>query len=256
MSLWLPPQVWGVSAWVLFLKVTACCCAPSPLFYSWKCDQVVPAGCLQCKQKESALYFLRLMLPFPVGFCQCTNSLILFFFFFPPAVHKATKTKWRRGERRVQWSSEKYALIILSAVVICRNVCFVSASVEPAIFFFPLIIWRKHVWLVIVIFNVCVYVYCELAVLPNPFGGVWTDCVFHLVKVFRLQIQRVGSDWNDLWSPGSVYWYRQVLMWRLGLKHSSTLQHSAARRPVFLHLYPWRTELIVQGDIKIALWFK
>lgn len=40
--------------------------------------------------------------------------------------------------------------------------------------------------------------YCELTVLPNPFGEVWTDCLFHLVKVFRLQIQRVGFSHNDL----------------------------------------------------------
>lgn len=36
--------------------------------------------------------------------------------------------------------------------------------------------WQNHIWLVIVIFIFFVCVYCELTVLPNPFGGVWTDC--------------------------------------------------------------------------------
>lgn len=166
-------------------------------FYSSKCDHVVPAGCLLClikkllcKQRKCALWFLRLLLPFSWVF---VTAQIVFFF------HRlfTQPLKQSGGGEREESTVElrNYAPIILLPVVIWFKVemsVLLFCSCGICLFYHYLAQAYLTCHCILYIVCMCVQVYYELTVLPNPFGGVWTDCVFHLVKVFRLQIQRVG----------------------------------------------------------------
>lgn len=96
------------------------------------------------------IFFLRLLLSFWSVFV--TAQIVFFFFFFSlPAVHTATKTKWRRGERRVQWSLViTHTIILLSCGSRYKYVCLFSAVVRPA--YLPIFFWQKHIFIVNVIY--------------------------------------------------------------------------------------------------------
>lgn len=146
------------------------------------------------KTKDLCSLIFKTSAPFSSwGFCHCTNSV--FFFPLPPAVHTATKTKWRRG--REESTVEKlYTHNSVGCWLMCQSIN-MSASFQPWWdLHISLIIWPKNIWVVIVIFFFFFVLWTHC--LAKSLWGVWTDCVFHLVKVFRLQIQRVGFSQNDL----------------------------------------------------------
>lgn len=153
MSLWISRDLKSFG-WSVCWKVTG-----FNNFYSSKCYNVVPAGCLLCikkpellvKQRKSALwfFFLRLLLSFWLVFV--TAQIVFFFFFSLPAVHTATKTKWRRGERRVQWSLViMHTIILLSCGSRYKYVCLFSAVVRPA--YLPIFLAKAYLVNVIYFF--------------------------------------------------------------------------------------------------------
>lgn len=84
---------------------------------------------------------------------------------------------------------------------------------------------------------VCVFVCVHMCTVNSqscqiPLGGVWTDCVFHLVKVFRLQILRVGRSWNDLLKSG-----KRSPLWRLTISDVAVESDSRPPAPSLLSLF-------------------
>lgn len=146
------------------------------------------------------------------------SSFILFAFYFgvvfvitkmyPPPTPNCSQSSWNKVEEGKEGSTVEllnYAAIIQLTVVIWPKVeMSASFCLFSQLYVVSLVTGTSTLYdCVSASVCVCACVHTHMCTVNSlscqiPLGGVRTDCVFHLVKVFRLQIPRVGRSWNDL----------------------------------------------------------